>query len=553
MADKPVTREEKYLAYLAGDYKGELTKPITRKEKYLYELCLKGIGGEISPEEIKNAVNEYLEKNPVKPGATTEQTQQIEQNKTDIASLKEETNSLKGDLTQLDERVQAIKVAGGNEDYRPNYFTDDFKITEGIRINNGVESSNESYFATDFLPIDGIVSFADFYTPLYMNAIFFYDASKTYIGKASANDIPESAKYYRISEQIIGWKSLYTTYGNVAGYGLNRYYRQLPKENGGIALANNVNLVDVLSDPTKPTVTINFYGDSNTYGYGVEQKSWAYYIAQGIKANFTGEYKYYVGHPHVQAFCNMNTQANPYPALKGFTNQNIEDLPYIRIRTTATSVKVGWNGTGDGNLVIDGNYDDVRPVSNGDTVALDGALHILDLKPSVANIMNYNPYFAISKTIVCNNYGVAGRSSQNQEVTGINSCDLAFMMIGTNDGNNNIWEGSQNVFLLQSIINPSKVIGILPPANRSNATLFRQIAHIKQLYDVIGVRYLRVPYFNELISIDDTLMQSDGLHYTQKGHIALANAISSECGACINVWEGKEFSATVTDTFANIS
>ena len=99
MADKPVTREEKYLAYLTGDYKGELPKPITRKEKYLYELCLKGIGGEISPEEIKNAVKEYLEKNPVKPGATTEQAQQIEQTKTDVASLKEETGSLKEDVS----------------------------------------------------------------------------------------------------------------------------------------------------------------------------------------------------------------------------------------------------------------------------------------------------------------------------------------------------------------------------------------------------------------------------------------------------------------------
>lgn len=99
MTDKPVTREEKYLAYLTGDYKGELPKPITRKEKYLYELCLKGIGGEISPEEIKAAVNEYLEKNPVKPGATTEQAQQIEQNKTDIASLKTETGSLKRDIS----------------------------------------------------------------------------------------------------------------------------------------------------------------------------------------------------------------------------------------------------------------------------------------------------------------------------------------------------------------------------------------------------------------------------------------------------------------------
>ena len=86
---------------MTGDYTGELPKPITRKEKYLHELCLKGIGGEISPEEIKNAVNEYLEKNPVLPGATTEQAQQIEQNKTDIASLKKETGSLKEDLGDL--------------------------------------------------------------------------------------------------------------------------------------------------------------------------------------------------------------------------------------------------------------------------------------------------------------------------------------------------------------------------------------------------------------------------------------------------------------------
>lgn len=31
MADKPVTREEKYLAYLTGDYTGKIPKPITRE------------------------------------------------------------------------------------------------------------------------------------------------------------------------------------------------------------------------------------------------------------------------------------------------------------------------------------------------------------------------------------------------------------------------------------------------------------------------------------------------------------------------------------------
>ena len=48
---------------------------------------------------IQRLVTEYFEKNPVKPGATTEQAQQIEQNKTDITSLKTETGSLKEDIS----------------------------------------------------------------------------------------------------------------------------------------------------------------------------------------------------------------------------------------------------------------------------------------------------------------------------------------------------------------------------------------------------------------------------------------------------------------------
>ena len=54
---------------------------------------------------IPKLVTEYFEKNPVKPGATTEQAQQIEQNKTDIASLKTETSSLKEDLGNIDSEV----------------------------------------------------------------------------------------------------------------------------------------------------------------------------------------------------------------------------------------------------------------------------------------------------------------------------------------------------------------------------------------------------------------------------------------------------------------
>jgi hypothetical protein len=56
--NKPITREEMYLAKLTGDYTGEAPRPITRKERYLYKLCIDGIGA--SKENIAEAVQTYL-------------------------------------------------------------------------------------------------------------------------------------------------------------------------------------------------------------------------------------------------------------------------------------------------------------------------------------------------------------------------------------------------------------------------------------------------------------------------------------------------------------
>ncbi len=56
--NKPITREEMYLAKLTGDYTGEVPKPITRKERYLYKLCIDGIG--TGKEAITEAVQTYL-------------------------------------------------------------------------------------------------------------------------------------------------------------------------------------------------------------------------------------------------------------------------------------------------------------------------------------------------------------------------------------------------------------------------------------------------------------------------------------------------------------
>lgn len=75
MADNPITREEKYLAKLTGSYTGDVPDPITRVEKYLYDLCQKGISG-MTPEEIKKAVNEYLEEKDYLTKATADKAYQ---------------------------------------------------------------------------------------------------------------------------------------------------------------------------------------------------------------------------------------------------------------------------------------------------------------------------------------------------------------------------------------------------------------------------------------------------------------------------------------------
>lgn len=82
---------------------------------------------------IQNMVNEYLENNPIKPGATTEQAQQIKQNKTDIDSLKEDlsnkitkfyaSNQGETHITDSDNgKIQDMQIFGRSEQKKYNGY-----------------------------------------------------------------------------------------------------------------------------------------------------------------------------------------------------------------------------------------------------------------------------------------------------------------------------------------------------------------------------------------------------------------------------------------------
>lgn len=144
MIDNPITRKEKYLAKLTGSYTGNVPDPITRVEKYLYDLCQKGISG-LTPEEIENAVNKYLKENPVQPGATEEQAQQIKQNTDDVGSLKEELSNTESvvktplNIYGLDSFVftigKYINYSGELVDYAGARHTELIFVPKGTKIN----------------------------------------------------------------------------------------------------------------------------------------------------------------------------------------------------------------------------------------------------------------------------------------------------------------------------------------------------------------------------------------------------------------------------------
>lgn len=99
----------------------------------------------VSDEKIQSAVTNYLTVNPVLPGATTEQAQQIEQNKTDVASLKEETGSLREEIDNVENDTLTV-----SQGYIPiKLIADKFLSSSGITDYTG-------WSATENIKVDGL-------------------------------------------------------------------------------------------------------------------------------------------------------------------------------------------------------------------------------------------------------------------------------------------------------------------------------------------------------------------------------------------------------------
>jgi hypothetical protein len=178
---------------------------------------------------IQRLVTEYFEKNPVKPGATTEQAQQIEQNKTDIASLKTETGSLKEDIstkitkfyassqgkTHLADsdngKIQDMMVYGKSEQKQysgKNLFDKSTSKSawisdDGIYIEKGEIGENTDVVSTYIGVKENSTYIASFKTNYNTSLVYWctYNANKEFasiIKTANKITIPTGIRYVRV-------------------------------------------------------------------------------------------------------------------------------------------------------------------------------------------------------------------------------------------------------------------------------------------------------------------------------------------------------------------
>lgn len=160
---------------------------------------------------LPGVVEDYFKENPVKPGATEEQSQQIEQNKNDIVSVKEDISSLSEDLVDITNVEKSINLF--------NVETIDIQMRLYSETGKLQSQPNSGWISSDFIEIDSSKQYLithkynDVRTTINITGrLCFYSsksedgfisglsqASTTFTNSVLRNAIPENAKYIKIS------------------------------------------------------------------------------------------------------------------------------------------------------------------------------------------------------------------------------------------------------------------------------------------------------------------------------------------------------------------
>lgn len=299
----PITRTEQYYAYLAGE-SSYLPEPITREEKYLYYLCVNGgggssSGGSVDPEQIKQAVNGYLEENPPS-GMTAEEKAQLQKNTEDISQLSEEIANKTGTGLST-EAIDKLEEVGN---YLA-YTTADggSKWTELIAILRNSSSGGGSGETVTLQSISAtytggevaVGTSLDSLTGITVTAHYSDGSTDTITGYILSGEIVEGENTIMVSYE--GKTTTFTVVGYVKEAETTEPVYRLAEAttfdgtntvDTGYALCENYKAFTVVVDFTSTTKSGSVFGcDKNvSYGVGVKCHSGYYWSAYwGVYAN----------------------------------------------------------------------------------------------------------------------------------------------------------------------------------------------------------------------------------------------------------------------------
>ena len=358
-------------------------------------------------------------------------------------------------------------------------------------------------FTTDYLPV--IPGETLFLSTNITTKVAFFSKNKDFIGQITVASgqtnytVPENAALARFQNQYNG------------GSTVRFECREKPQQ--GIT-----RLKDLIFSPLHSSVDLLVTGDSNTYGYGLsdrENEGWAYLFAKMLATITEIHVGYMSPYAHAVAYSRYSSTANFIigSRLAIYTDAQSVTLNYGQAYSETWKWYVNDVEQAETEKTISGLGDGVKKVevrfTGGQTV---------------------NPNLSISKTITVTNKAFVGCGTDNCPIEAAH--DWLVLMIGTN--NRGVSGGMVN-YGKEYLAYAGKGTFIVPFPNRKIDASY--VVSQAQVYGDLTSTLRSINYeicdasdFGYAFIQDDSLYQSDMIHYSAKGHKAIANIVGGKLG-----------------------
>lgn len=406
------------------------------------------------------------------------------------------SGGVSGDVTNIITYPVAQKYEVSDY-YKYVSYTQATLNTDGTLNESGVG------FTTDYLPV--IPGETLFLSATVTNKVAFFSKSKEYIGQITVASgqtnytVPENAALARFENKYNG------------GSSVRFECREKPQQ--GIT-----RLKDLILSPLHSSVDLLVTGDSNTYGYGLsdrENEGWAYLFAKMLATITEIHVGYMSPYAHALAYSPYASTANFKPGSR------------LAIYTDAQSVTLNYN---EGYSETWKWY--VNNVEQAETEKTISGLGdgVKKVEVRFTGGQTVNPNLSISKTITVTNKASVGCGILNCQIE--TGHDWLVLMIGTN---NRGASGGMVGYGRDYLAYAGKGTFIVPFPNRKTDASY--VVSQAQVYGDLTSTLRSINYeicdasdFGYAFIQDDSLYQSDMIHYSAKGHKAIANIVGGKLG-----------------------